>query len=107
MEHGLEVAEAQEGEELDVPLNQDFHQHPPERVEAEEPTDLVVKQAVEEPVEEHHGDEGEGQEEDEVVHGALDEEVALPLLIQVGGVRQWVVLLGHFDRGFQFLLHPD
>ena len=59
VEHGLEVAEAQEGEELDVPLNQYFHQHPPERVDAQELTDLVVEVAVE------GGDEGE-EEHDKV-----------------------------------------
>ena len=86
VEHGLEVAESEECEELDVPLDQDFHEHPPEGVDAEESADLVIEQAVEEPVQQHHEDQSQGQEEDEVVRGALDEEVALPLLVEIGGV---------------------
>ena len=80
VEHGLKVAEAQEREELDVPLDQDFHQHPPEGVDAEEPADFVVKETVKYSVEEYHSDQSEWEEEDKIVDDALDEEVALPLL---------------------------
>ena len=41
---------------------------------------------------------------DEVVDTVYDEEIALPLFIQVG-VQQWIVLSGHFDGKLQFLLH--
>ena len=102
-ERSVERSEAQEAEELHVAHDQHFEQHPPERVGPKELADLVFEQAVEHPVEEHHQDDCDGHEEDEVVVGAVDEEVVFSLLFQILRIAVHVVLVDHLDRVFQIV----
>ena len=50
-ERSQEISESEEGEELDIPHDQDLEEHPPEGVGSEEDADLEVEQAAKESVE--------------------------------------------------------
>ena len=54
-------------------MNQQLGDDPPEGVNPEVLADLIVEEAVEETVEQDDRHQGEGQEEHEVVDGALNE----------------------------------
>ena len=91
-------------------MNQHFKEGPPEAVGAEEDAYFKVERAVEEPVEHKHHQQDQGDMEGKVIHRAGDEQVALPLLVEVRRVGLDVVEVNFLDGGFDFLLgffQPD
>ena len=98
------VSEAEEAEELDIVLNEEFEENPPEGVGPQEDADPKVKEQVEAPIaEEHKGQDG-GHKQHEVVHGAGYKQVGFSLLFEVGWVRVGMVLGELLDRCFEILL---
>ena len=100
------VSEGQEGEDFDVALHQQLEEDPPEAVGPEEDAGLEVEEAAEQAVEEEDHHQGHRQVEGEEVHRAGDEQVALPLLVQVSGVGLQVVQVRLLHRALQLFLDP-
>lgn len=67
------MAEGQEDDSGDVLVEKDKHQVVPQGVETQVQTDLVIKQQVEQSVEDVEGDDGEGHVHEEVGLGVLEE----------------------------------
>ena len=70
---GQAISQGKEGEELDIPLNQQFEQYPPEAKRPEDAAYLEVEEQMKDSVEKEDNNHDEGHMEGEIVHGTPNE----------------------------------
>ena len=85
------ISEGEEGEELNIPLEEQLENDPPKAVGSKEDAHFMVEEAIEDFVEKEDHYEDEGDVECEVVHCAGNEHVVLPLFLHVGRIGLRVV----------------
>ena len=106
MEGSETVPKGQEGEELNVALDQQFEDDPSEGVGSQQTADFIAKEAAEEPIEEEDQQQHNRHMEGEEIHGASHEQVVFPFLLHVPSVRLRVVEADVLDARLHSLLGP-
>ena len=106
----MKSSASQEGEELQIALNEDFDEDQPEGLGSEVLADLVVEQAVEDFVVEELEHKHEGHREHKEVEQVVEEQVVVPGLPHVLLVGVRVVARDVLDAGLhlvQVVAEPD